>query len=237
MKNFTLLLSLFASLLLHTRVHAIDMNDSPLNLGIFAGANGNQMTGLPEMIVPENYYTGYTLESQYRFGFTGGLFLNYRASHLFGFQPELSFAMQHGQLHYSDINDLTYDLDFKYNYLNAGIGFKFYPWRNLFLSVTPQVGFNLTADNLFYRSNGEDLYGPDLETQQLMRNVIKGRTHVSTSFGLGYQFLNRIYIDARYQLGLSDMIETMPNSYRFAESRNKMNGFQLTIGYTIFSIK
>jgi hypothetical protein len=120
--------------------------------------------------------------------------------------------------------------------LNIGIGFKFYPWRNLFLSATPQVGFNLTPESLFYSSNKEDLYGSDLETQQLMRNVIKGRTNVSIALGLGYQFCNRIYVDARYNLGITDMMETMPNSYRYIENSNKSNGFQLTVGYA-FAIK
>jgi hypothetical protein len=212
------------------------MNDSPINLGVFAGANGNQITGLSGMIVPENYYAGYNFTGDYSFGFTGGIFLNYRPSHLFAVQPELSFAMQNGRLNYSDINDFSYDLDFKYNYLNVGVGFKLYPWRNLFLSATPQIGFNLTPDDLFYKSNGKDLYGPDLETQQLMRSVIKGRTNVSIGFGLGYQFLNRVYVDARYTLGISDLIETQANSFRFKENSNKSNGFQLTVGYA-FSIK
>ena len=103
------------------------------------------------------------------------------------------------------------------------------------MTVTPQVGFNLTPNNLFYTSNGEDMYGPDLETQQLMRNVIKGRTNVSLGFGLGYQFLNMIYVDARYYLGVSDIIETMPNNYNFKEVKNNSWGVQLTVGWAIVS--
>jgi len=210
-------------------------NHSQWYFGMCAGANYNQFTGLQEMIVSEDYYTGYSLDSKYRFGFTGGVFFNYRVHRLFGIQPEILYSMQPGRLQYSDINDFKYDLDFKYNYLNVGVSLKLYPWRHLFLSVSPQVGFPLTPNKLQYISNGEDMYGPDMETQQLMSNVIKGSTCVSIGFGLGYQFLNKIYIDARYCLGINDMIETLPNSYRFAEVRNTINSVQFTIGYA-FSI-
>lgn len=218
-------------------VSSIGMNYGRFNLGVFGGANYNEISNLREMVVSEDHYSGYVLDFHPRFGFTGGLFLNYRASHLFGFQPELTFSMQHGMLAYSDINSFEYDLTFKYNYLNLGVGFKFYPWRNFFLSATPQIGFNLSPNSLFYVSNGESTYGPDLETQQLMRTAIKGRNNVSLGLGLGYQFLNRIYVDARYYFGISDMIETLPNNYRFVENTNLANTVQFTVGYTILQLK
>jgi len=235
MKTKIFIFSMLMTIVSQAYIYAVDdeKEDKKWSIGAFAGANVNKITGLPEMIVSEDFYTGYTLDSNYSFGFTGGILLNYRASHLFSLQPEISFSMQHGKLQYSDINDFKYDIDFKYNYLNVGIGFKFYPWKNLFLNIIPQAGFNLTPEKLAYESNGENEYGSDLDTQQLMRNVIKGRTNVSLGFGLGYQFFNMIYLDVRYCLGISDMIETMPNSYRFAENRNTANSFLFTLGYTI----
>ena len=236
MKKNTLFFCILLLCLSQTSVLARDMNEAELNYGIFVGANYNEMTGLQEMIVSEDYFTGYNFDSRNSFGVIGGVFLNYRASNLFGFQPEITFSTQHGKLRYSDIDDFRYDLAFKYNYMNVGIGFKLYPWENLFVSATPQVGFNITPNNLFYTSNGEDIYGPDLETQQLMRTAIKGKSNVSIGLGLGYQFLNRIYIEARYYFGVSDMIETLPNSYRFIENTNIANTVQFTIGYTILPI-
>ena len=207
-------------------------NNSPLSIGFFAGANRTHITGIEKMLAPEIDFNG-SFETRDRFGFLGGVFLNYRPSHLFSIQPELGFAMQHTEINFSNAIGHEYDLVFKYNYLNVGVGFKFYPWRNLFLSVTPQVGYHLTPNRLFYTSNFGEEFGDDLQSQQLKRNVIKGRTNVSLGLGLGYQFLNRFYVDFRYNLGLSDMIETLSNSYGFVENTNFSNGLQLTIGWAI----
>jgi len=216
-------------------VYAVERNQSRLNFGFSAGANMNQITGLPMMIEsnPLGEFSGYTFDTHFRAGFLGGVFLNYRAHHLFAVQPEIGFAMHHGKVSYSDINAFEYNVIFRYNYLTAGVGFKFYPWQDLFLSVTPQVGFNLRPDNLFYTSNGEAMFGPDLETQQLMRNIITGRTNVVLGFGVGYQFWNRFYVSFRYNLGLSDMIETSANTFGFTERANLSSSFQLTVGFVI----
>jgi hypothetical protein len=241
MKKIVLTACILLTALLQTSVYAIERNIAPLNFGVFAGGNSTDISELPEMIVPPNVYSGYTLEPKTCYGFTGGIFLNYRPGYFVSFQPELSFATGYGKLVYSDLNDFKYDLDFKYNFLNVGIGFKFHlpvtPHYPLFLSVTPQVGFNLTPDELFYKSNGGAQHGSDLETQRIMRTVIKGRTNVSLGLGLGYQFWNRIYVDVRYNLGLSDMIETLSNGFGFSETKNKTSGFQFTVGYTILPIK
>jgi hypothetical protein len=124
-------------------------------LGIFAGANANKITGVQAMTVTNAGYSGYTMEDRYRFGFTGGVFLNWRPIQFFSLQPELAFSMQHGLTHYQDIDDLQYDLSFKYNYLNIGLGFKVYPYRHLFIHIIPQVGVNLYPGNLKYSSNQE----------------------------------------------------------------------------------
>ena len=213
------------------------MNDKQLNMGIFAGSNANLITGVKDMLVSNPAYSGYTMTDRYKFGFTGGLFLNWRPTHFFALQPELVFSMQHGLTQYEDINQLKYDLAFNYDYLNVGLGFKVYPVRNLFIHIIPQVGFNLLPSNLKYTSNGEEIYGADFQTEKILRESIKGRTAVSVGFGLGYQILNRIYVEARYFLGLSDIINTCPNAFHFAETNNKTHNFQLTVGYTLFPIK
>jgi hypothetical protein len=232
MKKAVSIVGVMLLTLLPKFVYAIERNNSELSFGFFAGANLNEITGIAEMLVSDPQYSGFEFKDEKCWGFTGGIFLNYRPHHLFSIQPELGFAMKHGLIKYSDINEFEYDLNFKYNYLNVGTSFKLHiPRCDLFLSITPQIGFNLTPSNLYYTSNGEDQYGPDLQTQQLMRNVIKGRTNVTLAFGLGYQFWNRFYVDARYYLGLSDMIETHVNSYGFKETVNFTNGFQFTVGY------
>jgi hypothetical protein len=86
-------------------------------------------------------------------------------------------------------------------------------------------------------SNQDYVYGDDARTQNVLQASFKGRTSVSAGFGLGYQFLNRIYVEARYFLGVSDIIETLSNDFHYADTKNMTHNFQLTLGYTIFPVK
>jgi hypothetical protein len=217
--------------------------DAPkLSFGVAAGANSGGISNLPSMLVPESFYTGYALKgTDYLFGFSGNVFLNYKIAHSpVSIQPEIGFSMHPGCVKYSDVNGLNYSVDFKYNFVNIAFAFKVYVWRYLHLSVIPEFGYNISGEKLLYSSNGEALYGPDLETQQLMRQVIRGRSDFSLGGGFGYEFhlkkAGALYVDARYYFGLSDVIETYSNSYHFAEVTNHTHSAQLTLGYA-FGIK
>lgn len=203
-----------------------------LTYGLKAGANYSEIANIPELIVSEPYYQGYTLESNPKIMPTFGFFINYKFPYTrIALQPELNYSMEHSSVEYSDINDLQYTIDLKYNYLQVNSLVKFYPISGLNIGIGPQLGFSLNPSNLHYKSNQEELYGPDLTTQQILRDNIKGRTNFQLLFNLGYETNFGLFMDVRYALGLSDAVETHANSFNWIENENRIQNIQITIGY------
>jgi hypothetical protein len=208
--------------------------DTYLQAGIKAGAGYSQITDLSKMLVSESYYTGYTFTNSSELSFTGGLYINYKFKEsISAFYSELSYSRLGNKLHYSDINELEYDYVIKYDYINVDFWYKAYFLPGLNAGIGPRIGFNLTPGGLFYTSNGEALYGPDIRIQQQMRDVLKGRTNFAVGVSLGYELANGLSIDARYYFGISDVIETEVNNFHFIENKNSGRILQLTIGYAI----
>ena len=146
------------------------------------------------------------------------------------------YSQQHSQFKYDDIDELVYQIDFKYQYLGLSTFLKLYPLSDnaggLHIAVGPQLNFNLSNERIFYDSNRPDI-GPNLQIQQNLRDVLKGETVFSLGFGLGYEFPFGVNIEARYYLGLADVIETQANGYFFIENDNRSQVIELTVGYAI----
>ena len=167
-------------------------------------------------------------------GFTGGLYLNYKfRESISAFYSELSYSRVGNKLHYSDINDLKYDFTIQYNYVNLELWYKAYILERFHLGAGPRIGFNLSPGALYYTSNGEDLFGPDIRIQQQMRDVLKGRINFSLGVSAGYEFTFGLSIDARYYYGISDVMETEVNNFHFIENHNASRVMQITFGYAI----
>lgn len=207
--------------------------DVDLTYGVKGGGTWSKISNLPEMIVSEDYYTNYSLKGKPRWGATAGLFLNYKFPDTrIALQPELMYTMQGGDLEYSDIKGLNYTMEFKYNYIALTSLVKVYVAGGFNVGAGPVLSFNLTPNNIEYKSNQADFgFGDDIQTRQALRNVIKGKTDFALALNLGYEFENGLMIDARYNLGLTDMIETQVNGYKFIENSNKSSVIMLTVGY------
>jgi hypothetical protein len=209
-------------------------NSSLLQLGFKAGAGYSEITDLSKVLVSESYYTGYTFENSGVWSFTGGMYLNYKFQEsISAIYFELSYSMVGNLLHYSDINDLNYDLELKYSYINLDFWYKAYLYGGLYLGAGPRMGFNLTPGGLYYTSNGEAQFGPDIRIQQQMRDVLKGRANFCLGIGTGYEFSFGLSLDVRYYYGLNDIMETEVNNFHFVENKNASRIFQVTIGYAI----
>ena len=53
----------------------------------------------------------------------------------------------------------------------------------------PQIGINLSPENIVYTSGGPGklpAFGTDLQQQQQIRNVLKGKNNFGINFHLGY---------------------------------------------------
>jgi len=91
---------------------------------------------------------------------------------------------------------------------------------------------NVAQENIKYESNKPYL-GPDLQIEENLRSVLKGRTDVAVVLGISGELKGKIPLsfDGRVNLGLADTIETLANGYNFIQNRNPSISFQLSVGY------
>jgi len=234
------LFSLLFVFLQETNAQSPGKNKDPksFQFGIKVGASFSKITDLSKVLVNEAYYSGYTFTNKNTWGFTGCVFLNYKFEEtISAIYSEISYSRLGNVLQYADELDLKYDFTINYDFVNWELWYKAYVYRNLHFGVGFRLGFNLTPGNLYYTSNGEALYGPDIRIQQQMRDVLKGRTDFSMGIGLGFELNNGITFDARYYYGLRDVIETEVNNFNFIENKNLGRSVQFTIGYIIPDFK
>ncbi len=233
-KAFTLLLVLLTIFRIEAQPGRGSNKTSTMQFGVKAGSVYTKITNLSKVLVSESYYTGYTFENISVWGFTGGLYLNYKFEEsISAIYAEISYSRLGNKLHYSDIDDFNYDFIVKYDYFNLEIWYKAYIFQGVYLGAGPKMGFNLTPAGLYYTSNGEDLYGPDIRIQQQMRDVLKGRTNFSIGLSAGYEFTFGLSFDVRYYYGISDVMETEVNNFHFIENNNASRIIQVTLGYVI----
>lgn len=233
-KTFTLLLVLLTIFRIEAQSGRRSNKTNYMQFGIKAGTVYTKITNLSKVLVSESYYTGYTFENSDVWGITGGVYLNYKfEGSISAIYSEISYFRLGNKLHYSDIDDLNYDFLVKYDYLNLELWYKAYIIQGLHLGAGPKIGFNLTPGALYYTSNGEALFGPDIRIQQQMRDVLKGRTNFCLGLSVGYDFTFGLSIDVRYYYGISDVMETEVNNFHFIENNNASRVIQVTLGYAI----
>lgn len=138
-----------------------------------------------------------------RTSFHVGLVGEYIISDRFSFQPELLYSSQGGKIYLTD-DYATVKLD----YINVPLMAKYYALPNFSLEIGPQVGF-LVGDDWSYNGQDFDSLNPDYNTVDFGLN-----------FGLGYEFNNGIFLNSRYNLGLTNVDEYAKNAV-----------FQFSVGY------
>ena len=130
-----------------------------LRFGLTVGGVYTSISNLSKVLVSESYYTGYTFKNNPQYGYTGGVFINYKFTEsVSALYAELSYSPLTNILHYSDINNFDYDFKVNYQYISLEIWYKAYIIKGFYLATGPRLGFNLTPGALFYTSNGQDLY-------------------------------------------------------------------------------
>ena len=222
-----------------------------LVLGIHFAGNQSKINDLDFTIIPEPFFVNYSMKTVPHKGFSAGAMMNYKPSFV-SFQGEMEYAQLGSRLAFKNYErDFNYNMDFNYTYLNTNMMLKFYPFdagresiQGFFIGSGVQIGANLSPENIVYQSYGSGVlpsFGSDLEQTQQLRNVLKAKTNFSGIFTLGYEFkLKNKYddgfkfpfiVDLRYYSGLSDVVETLPNSFNFVENKNKLNAFQLRLCY------
>lgn len=202
--------------------------------GFKAGVTQHQIKGIGTTIIPDAFPEDtYDVTTSARLGFAGGVVLYHRFyKSRFAIQPEILFASRGGDFNYTDVRELEYTIGLDYQYVSLGTVIKLYPFGGLHFGVGAQAAFNVATDQLTYTSNMPEL-GPDLQIQQSLREVLVGSNDINVLLQAGYDFNFGLMVEARYVLGLSDVLETRANGFNFIESSNKSGGFQITLGWLI----
>jgi len=206
--------------------------------GFKGGATYHQIDEIATTIIPPFFGEDtYRTEVMPQAGYAGGIFFYYRFGEgALAIQPEITYGTLSSRFKYEDIDELTYQIDFDYQYLHLGTFLKIYPFNKdgggLHIALGPQLSFNTSNEKIHYDSNRPDI-GPNLQIQQNLRNVLKGETLFSAGLGLGYEFKFGLQVEARYHHGLSDAIETQANGYFFIENDNRTKTVQVMLGYAI----
>lgn len=150
-------------------------------------------------------------EMDSKMGLALGGFVKFELSEKFAFQPELLFSAQGAKLEEGGA-----ELKIKANYLNLPLMGKFYVMDGLSLQAGPQVGFLMSA-NAELTGAGEENFDEDIKDE--MKGIDFG-----LNFGAGYELQNGLGFDARYNLGLSNIIDS-------DDEKAKNGVFQITVSY------
>jgi hypothetical protein len=128
-------------------------------------------------------------------------------------QPEIMYSGQGVNATSSD-GTITVKDNLAINYINVPVLFKYYFTKGLFAEVGTQIGFLLSADD---KENGSSIS---------FKSALKS-TDFSGVFGLGFLSSRNIGIDARYNLGFTDLPKGMQIDQSFKNSVIQVGLFYL----------
>ncbi|MFD0975301.1 porin family protein [Salinimicrobium gaetbulicola] len=159
-------------------------------------------------------------------GFHLGLVAEIPISNSFAFQPEILYSSQGAKSKVSDtymnVNFSTKE-DLTFDYINIPLLAKYAITPGLSLHAGPQVGFLVNAkDEYEYVINGEKESGTED-----MKDEIKN-FDFAIAAGLSYKLEMGIFFNARYNAGLSNIIDDDGSSEDYNIHNNV---FQLSVGF------
>lgn len=135
-----------------------------------------------------------------------GAFALFKLSKI-GIQPEILFSKQGAKVNEVDVGEV----DFKTSYLSIPVMLKLYLVAGLNIQVGPQFGF-LTAAEFNEADAKESLKNSD----------------ISANLGLGWDLPFGLTIDARYNIGLSDVNDGLT---QLSTESFKSQVIQVSVGY------
>lgn len=172
-------------------------------LGIKAGPNFANID--TKSSIGENYNN--------RTGFHAGAFALFKLTKI-GIQPELLFSQQG-----STVEIDGKDFESNFSYVNIPVMLKFYLIGGLNLQAGPQFGFLTKAKGLGFDGQGNPINGADIKKD--LKN-----SDISVGFGAGWDAPFGLTVDARYNLGVSDVNDNGGN-----EAKNQV--FQVSLGFKL----
>ncbi len=156
-----------------------------------------------------------------RTGFHGGAFVLVKLA-MIGIQPEVLFSKQGSSY---KVNTTNYEAN--YDYINVPVMLKFYLPLGLNLQAGPQFGF-LSSSELINTVTG-------VKDPQDAAKLFSQKSDMAVSLGLGWDLPFGLTLDARYNIGLSDIkVTPSANPADVVDFKNKV--IQISLGYKIFKL-
>jgi Outer membrane protein beta-barrel domain len=156
-----------------------------------------------------------------RTGFHGGAFGLIKLTKI-GIQPEILFSKQGSNFKFDNVN---YEANF--DYINVPVLLKLYLAAGLNIQLGPQFSF-LSTSELVNTANG-------VKDAQSAKNLFDKKSDIVVAAGLGWDLPFGVTIDARYNIGLSD-IEIKPTTSSTNPINFKSQVIQVSLGYKIFKL-
>jgi hypothetical protein len=151
-----------------------------------------------------------------RTGYNFGAFALFKLTKI-AIQPELILSQQGSTIQYNGSN-----FDANFSYLNIPVLLKLYLIGGLNLQVGPQFGFLMSATGPVVSSGGS------ITTGDIKSNL--SGSDISIAMGAGIDLPFKLTVDARYNLGVSDVNNVS------SQSAIKNQVFQLAVGYKLFKL-
>jgi len=131
-------------------------------------------------------------DSKAKLSFYAGAFAEFRLGYVVSIQPEVIYSRQGYK---TDINSI--DSWHRMNYLNIPVLVKLYLFEGLSLDLGPQFGILL---------NGKTKSKVNGATVKTDIDGLKGGD-ISFAMGFTYRFYNGVFVNTRYNLGLTDNLK------------------------------
>jgi hypothetical protein len=156
-------------------------------------------------------------------GYHAGIFALVKVA-MIGIQPEVIFSKQGSNF---TVNSTNYEANF--DYINVPILLKFYLPLGLNIQAGPQFGF-LTVADLKSTATGTT-------SKDDVKNLFADKSDMAVAVGAGWDLPFGLTIDARYNIGVSDMSFTPPSSSGAppqVDFKNKV--IQISVGYKLIKL-
>lgn len=187
--------------------------------GIKAGANYSTVTSEEDV--------------DYLFGFHAGAVAEFPLSAKFSLQPELLYSLEGAKTEYNfeDQGFTIHSKDkLKLGYINLPVMAKYAVTPGFSLEAGPQIGYLVSAKDDYEISSNfpEDFEESGTED---VKDQLKDFSF-GFNFGAGYEFQNKLFLQARYHLGLSELSDIDEEDQGLGDPDKVQNrGFQLSLGY------
>jgi opacity protein-like surface antigen len=179
-------------------------------------------------------FSGEVTDAKSLIGGQIGGFTEIAISDKFAIQPELIFSMQGAKTNYFE-SDVNYSYSeaskTKLNYLNIPVLAKYNVNEKFSILAGPQFGILISAKEDFDVSETisgvTDSYSESVDVKDLYKTL-----SLSLNIGASYSITEKIFVDARYNLGLSSIAKDFTDEFGDSYSADiKNNVIQFSVGY------